>query len=771
MGRRGRPLRCCEGPPWRRVQRGRVDRAGKEVLRRSGSSQISCSAATIRRLAGEPSRQRHAEVPTPSGALKRATLKSADLGAGHKRTCLQTGNFTEFNRQPLAPVRRAKSSQAMVYCCVPLCKSSGRTAKGITFHEFPVTELRNQWLERISRQAEGPGKNPWIPSDRSKVCSLHFKEDDFREGLKIRKLKPAAVPSVFPQYPTYLQQVAKKERRPLKRKAAKPDMSDGPLAGNSVTTAEVPAASLMPAADSPEPQEPEEIPQEPSPEALADEHSVTPALVVSPADFLPRTCDDAPPKPTSTKTNAVVRGVQTRLTFPRMQKLLKQAPCGSLVMDEMSLKQGTSYQKQSDAANGSVDLGGAEAQFGLQDQLATHLLCFVFVGLSTHYRYICWVIYVTTVLRFLQQHGQSLGAPGFQNCLPTVEFMELVHKWFVLHNIKSTTLHWTSRDAMRMPFYSADDERLSWLENDFLKYFSEWKEAIMYKMEFLSEETYEALRVTSMSTVLCTRFLLKTGFHFVLTSKFSSDDVESLFSTIRQLNGPNDQTDAYAALSSLQKILVTGIVHASTSANAGSVVGSLGKASKLFPIPVKTTSDNDVRKLLLPHLTALERYPSAPQRSLRASTLAMIAGFLVRAVQDCIECEGCLINMRAPVSHSTTTAIIAGMDRSGLSYPTLAFVGFVSRLENAASSVAPALVRGPKPLKKFTDLVLPSLQKNPLFVCPKDTPEPHRLALLRLLVQKFMRPFLANFTSDLAQEHAKRKIINAKPKSRKILKV
>lgn len=101
-------------------------------------------------------------------------------------------------------------------------------------------------------------------------------------------------------------------------------MSDGPLAGNSVTTAEVPAASLMPAADSPEPHEPEEIPQEPSPEALADEHSVTPASVVSPADFLPHTCDDAPPKPTSTKTNAVVRGVETRLTFPRMHKLLKQ---------------------------------------------------------------------------------------------------------------------------------------------------------------------------------------------------------------------------------------------------------------------------------------------------------------------------------------------------------------------------------------------------------------------------------------------------------------
>lgn len=38
-------------------------------------------------------------------------------------------------------------------------------------------------------------------------------------------------------------------------------------------------------------------------------------------------------------------------------------------------------------------------------------------------------------------------------------FMELVHKWFVLHNIKNTTVYWTTRDPIRMPFYSADDKR------------------------------------------------------------------------------------------------------------------------------------------------------------------------------------------------------------------------------------------------------------------------------------------------------------------------
>ncbi|XP_042150483.1 uncharacterized protein LOC115308658, partial [Ixodes scapularis] len=63
-----------------------------------------------------------------------------------------------------------------------------------------------------------------------------------------------------------------------------------------------------------------------------------------------------------------------------------QALNGSLMMDEMSLKQATTYQKQSDTVHGLVDLGGAESDFGLQDHPATHLLCFAFVGLSTHYR-------------------------------------------------------------------------------------------------------------------------------------------------------------------------------------------------------------------------------------------------------------------------------------------------------------------------------------------------------------------------------------------------
>ncbi|XP_064476270.1 uncharacterized protein LOC135390504 [Ornithodoros turicata] len=43
--------------------------------------------------------------------------------------------------------------------------------------------------------------------------------EDYKEGLKIRKLKPTAVPSVFPQYPSYKQPCLKKPRKAPKQRA------------------------------------------------------------------------------------------------------------------------------------------------------------------------------------------------------------------------------------------------------------------------------------------------------------------------------------------------------------------------------------------------------------------------------------------------------------------------------------------------------------------------------------------------------------------------
>lgn len=98
-------------------------------------------------------------------------------------------------------------------CCVPKCKSTARrqpTGVKISFHEFPVTDIRESWIKAISR--EGPNKTLWQPSETAKVCSVHFRPEDYKEGAKTRILKRNAVPSVFPDYPAYMQRTAERIR-------------------------------------------------------------------------------------------------------------------------------------------------------------------------------------------------------------------------------------------------------------------------------------------------------------------------------------------------------------------------------------------------------------------------------------------------------------------------------------------------------------------------------------------------------------------------------
>lgn len=97
----------------------------------------------------------------------------------------------------------------MAYCCVPRCKSDEKKkTEGLSFHEVPVDiGLKEKWISAIRR-------DNWTPNSTScytKVCSRHFKGEDFIEG-KRRRLRKGVVPSVFEDYPPYLQPKITNER-------------------------------------------------------------------------------------------------------------------------------------------------------------------------------------------------------------------------------------------------------------------------------------------------------------------------------------------------------------------------------------------------------------------------------------------------------------------------------------------------------------------------------------------------------------------------------
>ena len=70
----------------------------------------------------------------------------------------------------------------------------------LLFHAFPdvKTEKGKLWIAKIRHN---PGRN-FVVNQNTKVCSLHFTEDDYISGDAIRSkrrvLKATAFPTIFP---------------------------------------------------------------------------------------------------------------------------------------------------------------------------------------------------------------------------------------------------------------------------------------------------------------------------------------------------------------------------------------------------------------------------------------------------------------------------------------------------------------------------------------------------------------------------------------------
>ena len=88
------------------------------------------------------------------------------------------------------------------------------------------------------------------------------------------------------------------------------------------------------------------------------------------------------------------------------------------------------------------------------------------------------------------------------------------------------------------------------------------------KLPGLTKETAEAVLFTAKSTSACVKYLLqKRNFYYELTRSFSSDPIEAMFTNIRLRGGPQDATDARAVEYALKRILQSGLVTPSKSAN------------------------------------------------------------------------------------------------------------------------------------------------------------------------------------------------------------
>jgi hypothetical protein len=149
---------------------------------------------------------------------------------------------------------------------------------------------------------------------------------------------------------------------------------------------------------------------------------------------------------------------------------------------------------------------------------------------------------------------QKYGEEGFRNegqVNATINLMKHVNMFYQIHDVCNTTQHIRQRLAIKKRFTKSDDVRLRYLEETLPKYFKNWKDHTVKTKNsqgFLSKETYEALIFTCASTAACVRYLLKERkFKFVLTRRFSTDNIKRMFGAIRSILRRKQQIDVVSA--------------------------------------------------------------------------------------------------------------------------------------------------------------------------------------------------------------------------------
>ena len=125
--------------------------------------------------------------------------------------------------------------------------------------------------------------------------------------------------------------------------------------------------------------------------------------------------------------------------------------------------------------------------------------------------------------------------PEWEN---TAEFLDLIHTWWSIVNVRSTSVGFRKRDDNKKAITRSSESKLEFLTK-FVLFMKEWRDTGS-KSESLTRETLScAIQTSSALSALAIYLLEQKDFKFVMLGKISSDAIEHRFGHYRQLGGAN----------------------------------------------------------------------------------------------------------------------------------------------------------------------------------------------------------------------------------------
>ncbi|XP_037276665.2 uncharacterized protein LOC119169745 [Rhipicephalus microplus] len=157
-----------------------------------------------------------------------------------------------------------------------------------------------------------------------------------------------------------------------------------------------------------------------------------------------------------------------------------------------------------------------------------------------------------------------------------------------------------------------------------------------------------------------------------------------------------------------------------------------------------------------------------PPSTIVNASIAYIAGFVAKAVEERRTCTFCPYLHQSDGSSPVLMGLISLKSRSGLTFPKPEFVMVLVTIKKAVDIALPHIKKS-NVRQHLAELILPHLEQCPLFVCPAR--DEHGASKLSVVFDKFIKPLLSNVGAVVTDRAAYRKKLPWKPLYRKVLRV
>ena len=131
----------------------------------------------------------------------------------------------------------------------------------------------------------------------------------------------------------------------------------------------------------------------------------------------------------------------------------------------------------------------------------------------------------------------------------TATYCHILDQFFDCFNVRSLEKNQKKTKPFMKPHTDENDQRFSWMTDQFLPYLDIWKENTRNRPDnftknpiskmFFSLQINHGIQITVRSTVEEVKFLLQNGSKFILNERFCQDPVEEYFRIQRQLGRKN----------------------------------------------------------------------------------------------------------------------------------------------------------------------------------------------------------------------------------------